>query len=70
MDVFSRQIGRAIGRPSWAPMLYIAMTLVLGRERAEAMMASQRIVPEKAEALGYRFQHTDSAEALRSILSR
>lgn len=69
MDVFSRQIGQTIGRPAWAPMLYLPMTLVLGRERAEAMMSSQRILPEKAEALGYRFQHTDSAEALRSILT-
>jgi uncharacterized protein (TIGR01777 family) len=69
MDIFSRQIGQAINRPSWVPMLHLPMTLALGRERAEAIMSSQRVLPRAAEAFGYQFRHTDSGEALRSLLS-
>jgi uncharacterized protein (TIGR01777 family) len=70
MSIFSRQIGRSLNRPTWVPMLHVPMTLVLGRERAQAMMSSQRVLPRAAEALGYRYQHVDSGEALSSLLSR
>jgi uncharacterized protein (TIGR01777 family) len=68
MEVFSREIGEALGRPSWVPMMAPMMRLVLG-ERAHAIMSSQRVLPKAAEAAGYQFKHTDSAEALRSILA-
>jgi uncharacterized protein (TIGR01777 family) len=67
MEVFSRELGQALGRPSWVPMMGTMMRLVLG-ERAEAIMASLRVLPSAAEGFGYRFRHTSSAEALQSIL--
>jgi NAD dependent epimerase/dehydratase family enzyme len=68
MRQFAREIGAALHRPSWNPFLGTAMRLVLG-ERVEAVMSSQRVVPKRAEANGYQFRHTDSGEALRSLLS-
>jgi NAD dependent epimerase/dehydratase family enzyme len=68
MEIFSRELGQALGRPSWVPMMAPMMRLVLG-ERAQAIMASLRVLPKAAEAAGYQFRHTDSAEALRSILA-
>jgi uncharacterized protein (TIGR01777 family) len=68
MDVFSRQVGRAIGRPSWAPVWGRAMRIALG-ERAQVALASQRVVPRALETAGYHFVHADSGEALRSILA-
>jgi NAD dependent epimerase/dehydratase family enzyme len=43
------------------------LRLALG-ERVEVVFASQRVLPAKAEKLGYRFQHTNVEEALRSLL--
>ncbi|GAC1644367.1 MAG: TIGR01777 family oxidoreductase [Chloroflexota bacterium] len=68
MDVFSRQIGQTIGRPSWVPFIGTAMKIGLG-ERTTATLASQRVLSEVPQRNAYRFRHTDSAEALRSILA-
>lgn len=67
MDLFSREIGRALSRPVWAPFYGPLLKLVLGK-RAEAVLASQRVIPERAQATGYMFRHAQSGEAIRSIL--
>ncbi|GAC1445622.1 MAG: TIGR01777 family oxidoreductase [Chloroflexota bacterium] len=69
MDVLSRQLGKALGRPSWVPMMGTAMKLALG-QRAEAVLSSERVLPVAAEAAGYRFRYPHSDEALRSPVSR
>lgn len=66
MDVFSRQLGQVLHRPSWVPLLGPVMRLALG-ERAQAVLASQRVLPQAAQQAGYQFRHTQSDEALRSI---
>jgi uncharacterized protein len=68
MEEFCRELGQALGRPSWVPMIAPMMRLVLG-ERAQAVMSSLRVLPRAAEEFGYQFRHTSSAEALRSILA-
>jgi uncharacterized protein len=68
MDIFSRQIGKALNRPSWVPMLDVAMRIGLG-ERSQAILASQRVLPEAARAAGYQFRHVDSEESLRRNLA-
>lgn len=67
MDVLSRQLGAALHRPSWVPMMGAAMKIALG-QRAEAVLASQRVLPRATEAAGYRFQHPDSAQALKMLV--
>jgi uncharacterized protein (TIGR01777 family) len=67
MEVFSRQIGQALDRPSWVPMLGTAIELSLG-ELGRSLLSSQRVLPRVAEASGYRFRHTESGQALRSVL--
>lgn len=67
MEEFSRQIGQSLRRPSWVPMLSLFLPLALG-QRAEVLLSSERALPESATDAGYQFQHTDSAEALRSLL--
>jgi NAD dependent epimerase/dehydratase family enzyme len=32
------------------------------------MLASQRVLPRAAEAAGFRFQHPEVAEALRTVV--
>jgi NAD dependent epimerase/dehydratase family enzyme len=64
---FTRALGQALGRPTIFPMPPIALRLAVG-EFAEVLLGSQRVVPRVAERTGYTFQHSDLAEALRSIV--
>src|SRR5262249_1967472 len=49
-------LGRALGRPSWLPAPAFALRLLLGRERADAMLfASQRAEPEALVRAGFGF---------------
>lgn len=65
---FSRTLARAMGRPSWAPVPGFALKLVVG-EFAEALITGQRVVPKKAQELGYRFNFETSEAALRDLLA-
>lgn len=68
MAVFSRELGQAMNRPSWVPFIGVAMKFGLGK-RAEAVLASERVLPVAAQEVGYIFRHTQSGEALRSLLA-
>jgi uncharacterized protein (TIGR01777 family) len=70
MEEFSRQIGRALGRPSWVPVYGTIMKIGLGRERGRAAVVSQRVLPKALEAEWYEFRYTRSDEALKAILGR
>ncbi|MHC4808797.1 MAG: TIGR01777 family oxidoreductase [Planctomycetota bacterium] len=65
---FSRALGRALGRPSLLPVPPPALRLALG-ELARHAMASQRVVPRRALATGYRFAHGEIDEAMRSVFT-
>jgi uncharacterized protein (TIGR01777 family) len=61
-------IGAALSRPSFLPTPDLAIRVLLG-ELAEVVLASQRIVPRKALALGYRFRFPELGPALRDLLT-
>jgi uncharacterized protein (TIGR01777 family) len=63
----ARAIGTALRRPSRVPVPELAVRLLLG-ELADAVLASQRAVPEKALRLGYRFRHPALGAALADLL--
>lgn len=65
---FSRALGRALRRPAFAPVPGFAVRVLYG-EMADIVVHGQRAVPERTQALGYRFRHPDLSEALRSALS-
>jgi len=65
---FSKALGRALHRPAFAPVPGLAVRTLYG-EMAEIVTKGQRVVPERASELGYRFEHPDLDEALRSALS-
>ncbi len=60
-------LGAALHRPSLLPAPEVALRLAMG-ELAEVILASQRMVPRKALALGYRFRFPALAPALRDLL--
>ena len=66
---FSKALGRALHRPAVAPVPGFALRVLYG-EMAEIVTEGQRAVPKAALERGYRFQHPELDEALRSALGR
>jgi uncharacterized protein (TIGR01777 family) len=65
---FSKALGRALRRPALLPLPKLALDLVFGVEFAATIAGGQRVRPEKAESMGYRFRHPDLEAALRDLL--
>ncbi len=65
---FSKALGEALGRPSFVPAPKFAVSLLRGRELADLVTGSARVLPRRATDLGYRFRHPELDEALSSIL--
>jgi uncharacterized protein (TIGR01777 family) len=66
---FSRALGRALHRPSffWTPRF--VLRVMLG-EVADVVTTGQRVLPQKALALGYSFRHPRLDEALGDIFHK
>ena len=66
---FSKALGRALRRPAFAPVPGLAVRILYGA-MAEIVTTGQRVIPRRAEELGYAFAHPDLDEALRGALSQ
>ncbi len=64
---FARALGRAVHRPAFMPAPGFAMKIVLGEMADALLLAGQRAVPAKAEALGFTFRYKTIDDALRAI---
>ncbi len=67
MKEFSATLGKVLRRPSWAPVPALALRLVLG-EMSDMLLTGQRVLPEQAQKLGYKFRHTELEEALEACM--
>jgi len=63
----ARALGRVLSRPAALPVPEAALRIALG-ELASVVLASQRMVPARALALGYRFRFPELEGALRDLL--
>lgn len=63
----AQQLGATLHRPSLFAVPELALKVMLG-ERSEVLLGSQRVVPQRARELGYRFRYGDLPSALRSVL--
>lgn len=66
---FARELGRALSRPALLPVPYLALRVVAG-EVAGALVASQRVVPERTLKAGFTFQFPELEPALRGLLGK
>ena len=64
---FTRELARALHRPALLPVPALALRLLLG-EMSEVLLASQRVVPQAAEAAGFRFRFPELGGALGNLL--
>jgi len=68
MQAFCRELGRALHRPSWAPVPAALLRLLLG-EMAQMLLTGQRVLPAVPLHLGYAFRYPELAPALASCLN-
>ncbi|HKQ77635.1 MAG TPA: TIGR01777 family oxidoreductase [Blastocatellia bacterium] len=68
-DEFTRELAAALNRPVFFPIPEFALRLLMG-EIAEAIMSSQRVVPQVAPDTGYRFKYPNLRPALESLLRK
>ena len=62
---FSRTLGKAMQRPSWAPVPGFALRLAVG-EMADMLLTGQRVVPAGAEKFGFQFRYPNLQQALEA----
>ena len=64
--VFTKELGRALSRPTIVPVPALALRVVLG-EMAQILLASQRVSPERTLASGFSFRWPDLGPALDDL---
>ena len=67
---FTRVLGQVMRRPTIFPMPGFAARLAFGEMADALLLSSQRVVPERLAAAGYRFRYLELDEALRFQLGR
>ncbi len=68
MKQFCQALGKAVKRPSWAPVPGIALKILLGEMAGSLLLGGQKIVPAKLLEAGYKFHFPKLDEALHNIL--
>ncbi len=61
-------IGRTLHRPAWLPVPAWILRLAL-RDQATLLIGSRRVIPSRALAAGYRFEHPTIGGALADVLA-
>ncbi len=69
MKEFCRQLGRALGRPSWLPVPALALKIGLG-ELSTLMTHGQWVKPRVAEHLGFACKYPTVESAFSAILKK
>ena len=67
---FAKTLGRVLRRPAFAPLPGFVLKIMLGEMAQGLVLDGQRVLPERLEASGYRFQHRDLETCLRQCLGR
>ena len=66
--VFTKTLGRVLGRPTVAPVPAFALRLAFGEMADATLLSGARVRPERLLATGYRFRFPELEGALRHVL--
>ena len=69
MRKFCSSLGKAMHRPSWAPVPAFVLRILLG-ESSEVLLTGQRAVPQKLKTVGYTFRYPELDAALDAVLRK
>ncbi|MEW5740576.1 MAG: TIGR01777 family oxidoreductase [Myxococcota bacterium] len=67
---YAKALGKVLSRPAIAPLPAFVLRAMFGELADGAILASQRVLPKRLEASGFRFLHGDLDAALRFTLGR
>ena len=67
---FARALGRRLHRPAVVPAPTAALRAMMGEVAEEVLLASQRAVPARLSAAGFRFAYPEIDKALEAVLAR
>jgi uncharacterized protein (TIGR01777 family) len=65
---FGRLMARVLKRPYWFPVPAFVMRLVFGELGDKLLLGSQRVLPQRLQEAGFKFQFGDAESALRDLL--
>ena len=65
---FGRLLARALKRPYWFPTPAILMRLAFGDLGDKLLLSSQRVMPARLQAAGFKFKFADAGSALKDLL--
>ena len=65
---FSKSLGKALHRPSLVPAPRFAIRALRGEELTEQIIGSYRVIPRRAQDLGYTFRFPELDPALADLL--
>ena len=69
--VWTKTLGKVLGRPTIAPAPAFALRAALGRQMAdEILLAGQRVLPKRLEEAGFQFSYPTLESSLRHTLGR
>lgn len=68
MRQFCSVLGKAMHRPSWAPVPGFVLKIALGEMAESLLLSGQRVVPKKLLDEGYTFRFAELNAALRDVL--
>ena len=66
---FTRTLGAVLKRPAVMTMPAFVLKMMFGEMAESLLLSGQRVVPSKAEAEGFVFEHRELAPALSDLLS-
>jgi uncharacterized protein len=66
---FAKALGRVVHRPALLPAPAFALRLMFGEMADAVLLSSQRAMPRRLLEAGFRFEHEDLDDALRSVLA-
>lgn len=67
MREFAESLGKAMGKPSRIPIPVTILRLLMG-EVSKILANGRKVVPKKAEEIGYQFKYPELDKALESLL--
>jgi hypothetical protein len=65
---FSKALGKVLGRPAVVPVPGVTLDLMYGKEFGRVLRGGQRVLPRRAQDLGYEFRYPQLDEALADLL--
>jgi hypothetical protein len=67
-SAFAQELARVLHRPAWLRMPAGLLRLIAGDLARELLLGGQRVLPDKADANGFKFRHDTLRSALTAML--